>query len=246
MDSVAIDKMLRHNRGKCLVRNFVQGGGVVMAMGNLPPFEDREAYGGFFPALLQTWVGACFRPKEFFDSVGNSQDLSPALLFGVLVGWVGIFVSSLWSLVFQAPFLPMMRQEEMAAQLLGTVGSLLCVGLFGWLFVLLGIFINGLIIHLFLLIFGGANQGLTTTLRVISYAYAPQIFAAVPFVGSCIAGIWMLVLEIIGLAAAHRTDTWRAVLAVIVPIVLCACAVVLFYGVVFAALFAGMQQKPIP
>ncbi|MEJ7612714.1 MAG: hypothetical protein SQA66_03655 [Candidatus Fervidibacter sacchari] len=59
-----------------------------MATGNLPPFEDREAYGGFFPALLQTWVGACFRPTEFFESVGNSQDLTPALLFGVLVGWI--------------------------------------------------------------------------------------------------------------------------------------------------------------
>ena len=50
-----------------------------MATGNLPPFEDREAYGGFFPALLQTWVGACFRPTEFFESVGNSQVLTPAL-----------------------------------------------------------------------------------------------------------------------------------------------------------------------
>ncbi|MFA0746299.1 MAG: hypothetical protein EORIYHIE_000168 [Candidatus Fervidibacter sp.] len=27
---------------------------LAMAMGNLPPFEDRDAYGGFFPALLQT------------------------------------------------------------------------------------------------------------------------------------------------------------------------------------------------
>ncbi len=70
----------------------------------------------------------------------------------------------------------------MAGQLIGGVGSLLCFGLFGWLFPLLGIIIGGLIIHLFLKIFGGANQGLTMTLRVISYAYAPQIFAAVPFV----------------------------------------------------------------
>lgn len=217
-----------------------------MAMGNLPPFEDREAYGGFFPALIQTWIGACFRPAEFFSSVGNSQDLSPALLFGVLVGWVSAIVSSLWSLMFQAPLLPMMRQEEMAVQLFGTVGSLLCVGLFGWLFVLLGIFIGGLIIHLFLMLFGGANQGLTMTLRVISYAQSPQIFGAVPIIGWCVASIWMLVLEIIGLAAAHRTDTWRAALAVIVPIVLCVCAVVLLHGVVIAALFAGMQHKPIP
>lgn len=57
-----------------------------MAMGSLPPFEDREAYGGFFPALFQTWVGACFRPKEFFASVGNGQNLGLALLFGIIVG----------------------------------------------------------------------------------------------------------------------------------------------------------------
>lgn len=217
-----------------------------MMMGNLPPFEDRDAYGGFFPALLQTWVAACFRPTEFFESVGNSQDLTPALIFGVLVGWIGSFVGALWGLVFQAPLLPLMRQEEMTAQLIGGFGSIACVGLFGWLFVLIGIFINGLIIHLFLMIFGGANQGLTMTLRVVSYAYAPQIFAAVPVIGWCVGTIWMLVLEIIGLASAHRTDTWRAALAVIAPLILCVCALGLLYGAIFAAIFAGMRQKPIP
>lgn len=217
-----------------------------MAMGNLPPFEDRGAYGGFFPALFQTWVAACFRPTEFFDSVGNSQDLSPALLFGVLVGWISVILGSLWSLVLQAPLLPMMKQEEVATQSFGTLASLLCVGLFGWLFVLIGIFISGLIIHLFLLIFGGANRGLTMTLRVISYAYAPQIFSIVPFVGSCGAVIWTLALYIIGLAVAHRTDTWRAVLAVLAPIILCICVFGISFGAAIAALFAGAQQKPIP
>ncbi|MFN3420789.1 MAG: YIP1 family protein [Armatimonadota bacterium] len=217
-----------------------------MAMGKLPPFEDREAYGGFLPSLVQTWVGACFRPAEFFESVGNSQDLSPALLFGVLVGWIGSFVASLWSLVFQAPLLLMIREEEMAAQLVGGIGGLLCFGLLGWLPVLLGILIWGLITHLFLMIFGGANQGLTMTLRVISYAYAPAIFAVVPCVGSCVGAIWQFVLAIIGLAAAHRTDTWRAALAVLGPIVLCGCAIVLIYGVAIAGFLGGMPQKPIP
>ncbi len=210
-------------------------------MGNLPPFEDREAYGGFFPALLQTWVGACFRPTEFFESVGNSQNLSPALLFGVLVGWVSMLIGSIWSLVFQAPLLPLMQREELAGYWAGSVGTILCVGLFGWLVVLLGIFISGLITHLFLMLFGGANQGLTMTLRVISYAYAPQIFAAVPVIGSCVAMVWVLVLEAIGLAAAHRTDTWRAALAVITPVVLCVCVIGLLYGAAIAAFFAGMK-----
>jgi hypothetical protein len=76
-----------------------------------------------------------------------------------------------------------MRQEEIAGLLAGGVANLVCAGLFGWLLVLLGILISGVIVHLFLMLFGGTNQGLTMTLRVISYAYAPQIFAVVPFVG---------------------------------------------------------------
>jgi hypothetical protein len=215
---------------------------LAMAMGNLPPFEDRDAYGGFFPALLQTWVGACFRPTEFFESVGNSQDLTPALLFGVLVGWISVVVGAAWSLVFQAPLVPIMRQEEIAGLLAGGVAGLACVGLFSWLPVLLGILISGVIVHLFLMLFGGANQGLTMTLRVISYAYAPQIFAVVPFVGWCIASIWMLVLEIIGLAAAHRTDTWRAALAVLAPVLLCVCVVAIFYGAVIVAILTGAHR----
>jgi hypothetical protein len=215
---------------------------LAMAMGNLPPFEDRDAYGGFFPALLQTWVGACFRPTEFFESVGNSQDLTPALLFGVLVGWISVVVGAAWSLVFQAPLVPIMRQEEIAGLLAGGVANLVCAGLFGWLLVLLGILISGVIVHLFLMLFGGANQGLTMTLRVISYAYAPQIFAVVPFVGWCIASIWMLVLEIIGLAAAHRTDTWRAALAVLAPVILCVCVVGVLYGAVIVAILTGAHR----
>jgi hypothetical protein len=215
-----------------------------MAMGNLPPFEDRDAYGGFFPALLQTWVGACFRPTEFFDSVGNSRDLTPALVFGVLVGWISAVVGAAWSLVFQARLVPMMRQEEIAGLSLLASGAagLVCSGLFGWLPVLLGILILGVIVHLFLMLFGGANQGLTMTLRVISYAYAPQIFAVVPFVGGCIAAIWMLVLEIIGLAAAHRTDTWRAALAVLAPVILCVCVVGVLYGAVIVAILTGAHR----
>ncbi|MFA0746300.1 MAG: hypothetical protein ACO2PL_00480 [Armatimonadota bacterium] len=113
-------------------------------------------------------MGACFRPTEFFDSVGNSQDLTPALLFGVLVGWISVVVGAAWSLVFQAPLVPIMRQEEIAELLAGGVAGLACVGLFSWLPVLLGILISGVIVHLFLMLFGGANQGLTMTLRVIS------------------------------------------------------------------------------
>lgn len=203
-----------------------------MAMGSLPPFEDREAYGGFFPALFQTWVGACFRPMEFFASVGNGQNLGPALLFGIIVGWVSIVLSSLASVAFKAPLSPLLGQQEGATEMFAMgAGSIVFSVLLGWAIPLWGIFVGGLIVHLFLLIFGGAKQGLTMTLRVISYAYAPQIFVVVPLLGACVAVVWTFVLETIGLASAHRTDTWRAALAVLAPIFLGICC----FGAVVAA-----------
>lgn len=209
-----------------------------MAMGNLPPIEEPQAYGGFFPALWQTWVSACLRPYEFFEAVGNSQDLTPALLFGVGCGWLGIFFGSLWGVALKVPFLPMLSPKEAQAELFSGAAQMLCSGLFGWLFALLGILLNGLILHLFLALFGGANQGLTMTLRVVAYAQAPTILAVVPILGSCVGSIWVLALHIIGLAAAHRTEAWRAVLAVFAPLLLC-LAVIIVIGIFLGFLAAS-------
>jgi hypothetical protein len=101
--------------------------------------------------------------------------------------------------------------------------------------------LGGLLLHLFLALFGGANQGLTVTLRVVAYAQAPVILAVVPLFGSCVGGIWGLVLYIIGLAAAHRTETWRSALAVFAPVIL--CIGILVIGAVLIALFAASVAK---
>ena len=216
-------------------------------MGQLPPFEEREAYGGFFPALWQTWLAACFRPAKFFESVGNSQNLTPALFFGVLVGWVGFFALGLWSVLLFAMdggVSVLMGEEEVAKEVappLGvSVGFLVFWDLGGWLLVLLGIVLWGLLVHLFLLLFGGAKQGLVTTLRVVAYAQAPALFLAIPCLGPCVAVIWGLVLDIIGLATAHRTEKWRSALAVLAPVVVCLLCLV---GGAMIAAFVSQNQK---
>ncbi len=190
-------------------------------MGQLPPFEEREAYGGFFLAFWQTWLAACFRPAKFFESVGNSQNLTPALIFGVLVDYVGFTVAIPWLVLLRGDVAGWERYGGGVATVLG---YLVAMWLFGWLFVLLGILLWGLLLHLFLLLFGGAKQGLNTTLRVVAYAEAPTLFIAIPCLGLlffCVSVIWRLVLIIIGLAAAHRTEIWRSALAVLAPFVVC-------------------------
>jgi len=175
-------------------------------MNNLPPIEEPQAHDGFLRALWRTWVSACFHPNKFFETVGNSQNLTTALLFGfgcwVIVGLLSPFVIFLTEL----PDTSFQKEFGLFLFPLSLVG---CVVQFALTL------LYGLILHLFLLFFGGARQGLSITLRVVAYAQAPIIFF---FCGS---GIWTLLLYIVGLAAAHRTDTWRSVLAVLVSFIPC-------------------------
>ncbi|MCS7223274.1 MAG: YIP1 family protein [Armatimonadetes bacterium] len=213
-----------------------------MGSGGVPPFEDRLAHGGFFPALVATWQAACFRPTEFFETVGNSEDLGSALVFGVLIGWVSLLVVTLWQMLIPVSLLPGLPGDAALPRLGAGALSLACVAALGWLYPLISIFVAGLIVHLFLLIFGGANRGLIVTLRVVAYAVAPTILAVIPVIGGCIATLWSLVIEIIGLAAAHRTETWRALLAVFGPVILCLCVTLLFGTAFLAALGLAIQQ----
>jgi hypothetical protein len=179
-----------------------------MTVGNLPPIEEPQAYGGYLRALWRTWVSACFYPYKFFEAVGNSQNLAPALLFGSGCWFILGFICSL---IISASLL----SDPKAQKELGLFGMvflpLLMVGCTPIVFFLCILF-YGSILHLCLILFGGAKQGLRTTLRVVAYAQAPIVYFC---------GIWSLVLYMIGLRAAHRTDTWRSVLAVLVSQFLC-------------------------
>jgi len=220
---------------------------LIMPDGTLPPMEDQASYGGFFGAVVETWKQACLRPAEFFQKVGNSQDLQPALIYGVLMGWIGSIFSMLPSLVFSTAASPLMSGQNAAGEAFTGLSGLACVVAVGWLVSLIALFISSGIYHLFLMLYKGANESFNQTLRVVCYAQGPQLLNIIPYLGGLIAGIWMIILTVIGLAAVHRTDQWRALFAILTPvilIVLCACFVFIALG---AALFGGIRSStPIP
>jgi len=188
-------------------------------MNNLPPIEEPQAYGGFLRAFWRTWVSACSYPSKFFETVGNSRNLTPALLFAFGCWFVWGFIG------FLVVVASILSDLKSAQEYLGPIGMvLLPLATVGYLPIMLFAItlFYGLILHLFLILFGGAKQGLRTTLRVVAYAQAPIVFFC---------GIWVLVLYIIGLRAAHRTDTWRSLLAVLVSEFLCCMGQICLGGV---------------
>lgn len=116
-------------------------------------------------------------------------------------------------------------------------------------------FLYPAISQLFLMLYKGANAGYETTFR--AFAYSSGAVAAlciplnalmlVPVIGMAAIvlifpiGIYAIVLNCIAVARAQKTDTWRAVMAVLTPILLCCC----LYAVATVAMvgiFAGLKS----
>jgi hypothetical protein len=92
-----------------------------------------------------------------------------------------------------------------------------------------GLFIGSGILHLCLMMLGGAHRPFETTFRVVCFSSgATQLFSMIPFCGGYVAGIYNLVLECIGLTRAQETTTGKALLAIFLPMIVCCgvCAVI--------------------
>jgi hypothetical protein len=102
------------------------------------------------------------------------------------------------------------------------------------LFVVIGLFIGSAIVHLCLMIVGGANQSFETTFRVLAFSQGSTgPLQMIPVCGGLISGVWALVCSCIGLARAHDTDTGRAVLAVFLPLIVCCGGLMLIAFMLF-------------
>jgi len=193
--------------------------------------------------LFETAKLFLVRPTEAYGRMAITGDLGKPLLYAVILGWLGILAGQAYQMLMPGVpwrFLPGMdRGFDFAVPVAYMVGTIVLAPVF----VLLAVFVWAAIVHLFLMMVGGANSGFAATVRVVCYAATTQVVQVVPVCGSTIGGIWAIVLEIVGLAAAHRTTQGKAALAVLLPIALCcACAallVVAFGAAIMAAIGAS-------
>lgn len=79
---------------------------------------------------------------------------------------------------------------------------------------ILGVFIVGLWIHIWVYLFGG-RKGVTQTLKALMYGATPNcLLGWIPIAG-IFTVLWTLILQIVGIRQLHELSTRRAVLAVI-------------------------------
>ncbi|MEO5717040.1 MAG: YIP1 family protein [Chthoniobacterales bacterium] len=212
------------------------GGDIPLAVAQSGLPWDRRQELGFFPAFFETLKLVLLNPTTAFTKMKPEGGMSEPLIYAVCGGSVGFIVYFLFSLLMSS--FGMMGDRNALAGLMGLGIGTIFILIFIPVFLAIGLFIGAGIIHLCLLLLGGAKRSFETTFRVFCYALGSTYpLMIVPICGGAISGIWALVVEIIGLARAHETSTGKAALAIFLPLIVC-CGGLLLFGVMFGTLGA--------
>ncbi len=123
------------------------------------------------------------------------------------------------------------------------MGPLLAVGFFILVLIggIIGVFIDGLWLHLWVYLVGGRN-GVGQTIKAVMYGATPSyLLGWIPIV-NIIALIWALIVGIIGVRQLHALSTGKAVLAVIIAIAI----PLIIYVAILSAFIATMPGSVFP
>ena len=204
------------------------------------PWDERQAK-GLFNAFIETLQMVLSTPVAAFTAMKREGGLGEPLLYAIIGGTLGGVFAITYNFALRS-FAPFGDRHGALAHVFGGLGWIVIL-ILAPVFVVIGTFISSAILHVCLMIVGGAKQTFETTFRVVCFAEgSASPLLVIPFCGGLIAGIWKIVLYCIGLARAHETDTGRAVLAVVLPVVVC-CGGVLLIAIMFGALGAWSASQ---
>jgi hypothetical protein len=202
---------------------------------------------GFFNGLFKTVNQVLFSPSAFFKKMPVTGGLTDPLLYAMIVGTVGLLFLSVWRIVLHDPMQSFVTPEMSAAGrgLSSNVASPLGTAMMPFLLIIWLFIVSGML-HLFLMIVGGAKAGFEATFRVVSYSVSPYLLMVIPYCGVLITPLWALSLFMIGIRDAHETTGGKATAAVLFPFLLCCgmmvLAAFLFMGAIASSFGAMMQM----
>jgi hypothetical protein len=203
------------------------------------PWERRQQL-GLVKAWLDTVSLLISKPGEAFTMMRPEGGLTDPLLFGLIGGCAGTIVSILFQGLMQSIPAFGAGNDFFRAAGISHWAFILIYAALSPLLVILGLFIGSAVLHLCLMLVGGANRSFETTFRVVCFAGgAANLFSMIPMCGGLIAAVYNIVLNCIGLSRAHQTTTGKALMAIFLPLIVC-CVVCIVFGVVLGG-FGAMS-----
>ena len=175
------------------------------------------------------------KPKAFFRAMPVTGGIGSPLLYAVIAGWIGLaaaaFYQAIWVSIVGPATLPFGLDSGELSSVLAWMESwagLVAQVVLGGVSAVITVFVGSGILHLMLLLLGGARRGFEATFRVVCFSQATTLLLLIPlflipFCGLAVV-VWCLSLYVIGLAQAHQIGYGQSLAAVLLPILaLCCC-----------------------
>ncbi len=184
--------------------------------------------------------GFLLEPSKTFDAT-KGENLEEVIKYYAVIAAVYSAIFAVLLVFVGSLFGSMMGGQNLGMLMgagAGASGAVIFFILF-MIFSIIGAFIGGAFLHIFVYAVGG-KKGLEQTIKAVMYGSTPGLLLGwIPIIGF-IAGIWSLVLEILGIRQLHELTTGKAVLAVIIPLVIIIIVVV----ALFAVFLISVKQAP--
>jgi hypothetical protein len=206
---------------------------------------DRRGEIGLGAALIETSREVILRPAAFYRTMPVSGGLGGPLLYGVIVGYVGLVAAVLYDFVFRTvmggSFGRFGGNPELE-KLLSMAPSWVAVVVqivIGPALVALFLFIYSGVVHVMLTLLGGARRDFEATFRVAAYAQATQllqvVLGIVPCCGAVLVLVYRIVVTSIGLSEVHGVSRGKAAAAILIPMLVVFCCAGLAIGILMWA-----------
>lgn len=191
--------------------------------GRVPPPWERRSDVGLGKGFGESVKGVLFSPAAFFSKASVKGGIKEPLAFGILAGSLGMMFQIFWQGSIDAGDLPSLSDGVLGDLTWGPVfmGIMLLCPLLVTIFVCA----TSLVLHFLLVIVRGGRNRFEATFRAVSYSQAAQLWAVIPVVGSLLAVMWIMVVQIVGLKEMHDVSYARVILAVLIPFVVVAMTI---------------------
>lgn len=184
----------------------------------MPSWEQREEV-GFWPALFSTIREVALEPARTFRRMPITGGIGGPLVFLLIPGSIGCSVGAIWSIIFQLLSASGSGDPDSAFI---SMAVYMVIALLSPVWVAIGAFISSGITHVCLMLVGAEPREFEATFRVYCYTSgALSLLLVIPMCGDVALVVWYIVCATFGLREAHNTTTGRALVALLLPTIVC-------------------------
>ena len=178
--------------------------------------------------------GILTEPSKTFDTL-KEEKLGEAINYYAIIALIYALLSAL---VFALAFGSMFGRFGMMVGAGPGAAGISVMFVIVFIIWITGAFIGGTIFHIFVYLAGG-RKGLAQTIKAVIYGSTPLLLLGwIPVIGA-IAGIWSLILEVLGIRQLHEITTGKAILAVVLALVISMVILTVFLAAVIASIVYG-------